>query len=153
MTGICKSGVLLLALIVLFALAGSAPAQARPGQCTQYVAAKRSLTGYPNAYQWANGYLASKGFRRVATPVAGAIVVYQPGVNGTNATYGHVAIVEYVWGPDAAGRIYFPIRGANQGASNVVHYARYFTDGGYSNVSVRASSMLPGQWGISFWVR
>lgn len=142
------------ALVLLFGLTGGVQAQAPAGACTQYVAAKRSLAGYPNAFQWAtNGYLARKGYRQVAAPVVGAIVVYQPGVNNTDPIRGHVALVEFVQARDATGRIPFGIRGAAQGTSNVTGYPRYFTDGGYSNVSVRWSSLGRGQQGISFWVK
>src|SRR5438309_8379396 len=106
--------ILILALLAVAAVATSASqaqAQARPAQCTQYVAAVRGLMGYPNAFQWAGAYLGSRGFRQVAFPVVGAVVVYQPGAYGTDASFGHVAVVRYVWGA-ANGRSNFWFQGA-----------------------------------------
>jgi surface antigen len=88
----------------------------RNGQCTDWAWRKRpdvveriyeasieaKLLGRPfpkfdlDARYWATLARAA-GLRVAATPVAGAIVVWQPGVEGAGAP-GHVAYVEYVGG-------------------------------------------------------
>ncbi len=144
-----------LALFGLFFCWGAnvAQAQVRVGYCTEYVAAVRGLAGYPHAYKWANGYLASKGFRQVDNPTAGAIAVFQPGVESADPTYGHVGIVYAAFSTDSTGRVAFGLKGANQGPSNVIPFSRYFSEAGFSNVSVRKCSTIPGKTAISFWVR
>ena len=95
MSCIYKSGglPLILALVTHFGLADHGPGTS---SCRTMYSVRRCQAhpwqGIRNAFQWANGYLASKGFRQVATPIPGAVVIYQPGVNGTNAMFGHVAI-------------------------------------------------------------
>lgn len=49
-----------------------APANAqRACQCTDYVASRFGISGYPNAGDWDNGYLQSRGFVRVKPAACG----------------------------------------------------------------------------------
>lgn len=52
-------------------------------------------TSNANAYQWTTR-AAEYGWRVSASPTVGSILVLQPGVQGANTAYGHVAIVEQV---------------------------------------------------------
>lgn len=89
------------------------------GQCTDWAAQKRPDViervteanyvdehfGTPavelgNALTWANA-AAAAGMTVSSTPVAGALVVWQPGVEGANAGTGHVGYVESV-SPDGS---------------------------------------------------
>lgn len=68
------------------------------GQCTWWAQYKRqdeNLQRMGNAQFWAGG-AASRGYRVGSTPVAGATVVFQPGVEGAGGA-GHVAHVEKVY--------------------------------------------------------
>lgn len=70
------------------------------GQCTwwaQYKKQNENLTHMGSAMYWASS-AAARGYRIGTTPVAGATVVFQPGVQGAGG-YGHVAHVEAVY-PD-----------------------------------------------------
>ncbi|MGA7988335.1 MAG: CHAP domain-containing protein [Candidatus Dormiibacterota bacterium] len=68
------------------------------GFCTYYVATRRCVPWLGNARDW---YVAAAamGYREGSMPVAGAIVVFRPGIDGTSSL-GHVAYVEAV-GPAA----------------------------------------------------
>jgi surface antigen len=68
------------------------------GFCTYYVATRRCVPWLGNAGSW---YIAAAqmGFKEGRLPVAGAIVVFRPGVDGVSPE-GHVAYVEAV-GPAA----------------------------------------------------
>ena len=68
------------------------------GFCTYYVATRRCVPWLGNAGSW---YIAARqmGYKEGRTPVAGAIVVFWPGVDGVSSE-GHVAYVEAV-GPAA----------------------------------------------------
>ena len=68
------------------------------GFCTYYVATRRCVPWLGNASSW---YIAAAqmGFKEGRLPVAGAIVVFRPGVDGVSPE-GHVAYVEAV-GPAA----------------------------------------------------
>ncbi len=64
------------------------------GFCTYYVASRRCVPWLGNARSW---YIAAAqmGFKEGRLPVAGAIVVFRPGVSGVSLE-GHVAYVEAV---------------------------------------------------------
>jgi peptidoglycan hydrolase CwlO-like protein len=64
------------------------------GFCTYYVATRRCVPWLGNASSW---YIAAAqiGYKEGKTPVAGAIVVFWPGVDGVSRE-GHVAYVEAV---------------------------------------------------------
>jgi surface antigen len=64
------------------------------GFCTYYVATRRCVPWLGNASSW---YIAARemGYQEGRTPVAGAIVVFWPGVDGVSPE-GHVAYVEAV---------------------------------------------------------
>lgn len=72
------------------------------GQCTWWAATRRSdigkpIPGWGNAATWA-GSAASAGYTVDGSPSAGSVIVFQPGVLGASADYGHVAMVEEVRG-------------------------------------------------------
>jgi len=71
------------------------------GNCTWYAAYKRSDLPYQNQ-SWGNAkdwitQARNVGFPTGTTPQVGAIVVFQPGIQGADATYGHVGYVEQVY--------------------------------------------------------
>ena len=64
------------------------------GFCTYYVATRRCVPWLGNAKDWYSA-AAAMGYKEGRVPVAGAIVVFRPGVNGVS-WLGHVAYVEAV---------------------------------------------------------
>ena len=68
------------------------------GFCTYYVATRRCVPWLGNARDWYSA-AAAMGYKEGRLPVAGAIVVFRPGVDGVSSL-GHVAYVEAV-GPAA----------------------------------------------------
>lgn len=64
------------------------------GFCTYYVATRRCVPWLGNASSWLIA-AAQMGYKEGRTPVAGAIVVFRPGVDGVSPE-GHVAYVEAV---------------------------------------------------------
>lgn len=76
------------------------------GQCTWWSAQRyHDLTGFwvswgGNAYQWAAG-AAAQGWHVSSQPHVPSIVVFQPGVQYSNPTYGHVSILEAI-NPDGS---------------------------------------------------
>ena len=72
------------------------------GPCTWWAATRRAdigkpIPGWGNAATWA-GSAASAGYTVDGSPSAGSVIVFQPGVLGASADYGHVAMVEEVRG-------------------------------------------------------
>lgn len=72
------------------------------GQCTWWASTRRAdigkpIPGWGNAATWA-GSAASAGYTVDGSPSAGSVIVFQPGVLGASADYGHVAMVEEVRG-------------------------------------------------------
>lgn len=73
------------------------------GQCTWWAYVRRHQLGLPagsyfgNGAQWANSARAY-GYRVDQTPSVGAVIVFAPGQDGADPVYGHVAIVEAVYG-------------------------------------------------------
>lgn len=67
------------------------------GQCTWYVKNTLPWVGnnWGNAAQWASSAQAA-GFSTGYTPQAGAVAVFQPGMDGADPNYGHVAVVDSV---------------------------------------------------------
>ena len=63
------------------------------GQCTWWAATRRADIGKPIP-----GSAASAGYTVDGSPSAGSVIVFQPGVLGASAGYGHVAMVEEVRG-------------------------------------------------------
>lgn len=65
--------------------------------CTKYASARRyfpdAVNG--NAYVW-DDQAAAAGYEVGDVPVKGSIMVFEPGVKGSHAQYGHVAFVEKV---------------------------------------------------------
>jgi surface antigen len=71
------------------------------GQCTWWAQHERpdeNLRNMGNAWSWAFN-APHRGLRVGTTPVAGATVVFHPGVQGASGAYGHVAHVMAVY-PD-----------------------------------------------------
>ena len=73
------------------------------GQCTWWTCMRARKIGWKNIGRyWGNGAdwagsAAKAGYRTtVDAPVAGAIISWRPGIQGADATYGHVGIVESV---------------------------------------------------------
>lgn len=73
------------------------------GQCTWWAYVRRHQLGLPvgsyfgNGGQWANSARAH-GYRVDQSPSVGAVIVFAPGQDGADPVYGHVAIVEAVYG-------------------------------------------------------
>lgn len=73
------------------------------GQCTWWAYVRRHQLGLPvgsyfgNGAQWANSARAH-GYRVDQSPSVGAVIVFAPGQDGADPVYGHVAIVEAVYG-------------------------------------------------------
>ncbi|NYI25434.1 CHAP domain-containing protein [Aeriscardovia aeriphila] len=73
------------------------------GQCTWWAYVRRHQLGLPvgsyfgDGAQWANSARAH-GYRVDQTPSVGAVIVFAPGQDGADPVYGHVAIVEAVYG-------------------------------------------------------
>ncbi len=75
------------------------------GGCTHYVAEKRNVQPWPNnagaaghpgdAFNW-NDQAQSAGYDVGKYPAKGAIMVFEPGIEGSHASAGHVAYVESV---------------------------------------------------------
>ncbi len=62
--------------------------------CTTYVANHYHLPAtYPNADKW-SGWLRRLGWKRDRIPHAGDIEVLQPKIDGANALYGHVGVIQ-----------------------------------------------------------
>lgn len=121
-----------------------APANAqRVCWCTDYIANRFGLSGYPDAGDWDNGYLQSRGFVRVGAQ-PGAIVVMERSFPGSNTSAGHIGIVESIF-PD--GRI--SVRGGHQTVGNAL-----FNEAGCSNVRI-TTFLTPAinNPNVSFWVR
>jgi surface antigen len=128
--------------VVTGSLIKTQPANAA-GWCTNYVANRFGIGGFPNAKDWNNGYLQRKGFRQVGAQ-PGALVVLENTFPGSDRTYGHVGILEKVL-PD--GRI--ELRGANQSVPS-----KQFAEAGCTNVSVTGfRTSINGRSDVSFWVR
>ncbi len=111
-------------------------------QCTQYVYAKKWLSGsYGHAYTWddANGVLRRNGYYQVSSPVAGDVVVYD---SSRFSPYGHVGIVEST---PPAGATYLKVRGANQTSTG------WFSDANCTNVNVITFNKRT--YGETYWRR
>ena len=73
------------------------------GQCTWWAYVRRHQLGLPvgsyfgDGAQWANSARAY-GYRVDQSPSVGAVIVFAPGQDGADPVYGHVAIVEAVYG-------------------------------------------------------
>lgn len=73
------------------------------GQCTWWAYVRRHQLGLPvgsffgDGAQWANSARAH-GYRVDQSPSVGAVIVFAPGQDGASPLYGHVAIVEAVYG-------------------------------------------------------
>jgi len=103
------------------------------GQCTWWAQWERrdeNLTHMGNAMYWASS-ASARGYRVGTTPVAGATVVFQPGVQGAGGA-GHVAHVVAVY-PDG----WFLVSEMNY----------YWNGGGWGRVDYRFAHM---GWGVQF---
>ncbi len=90
------------------------------GYCTYYVATRRCVPWLGNASGW---YIAARemGYQEGMTPVAGAIVVFWPGVDGVSEE-GHVAYVEAVGPADGIPAGSFELSEMNFAGWNRVDY-------------------------------
>ncbi|MGT2751307.1 phage tail tip lysozyme [Streptococcus orisasini] len=107
------------------------------GQCTWYVANRLQETGITtdsavynylgDGQDWVSS-LVARGWKQVSSPKEGAVMSTAGGVDGTIASYGHVAFVEHV---NADGS--FLISECNyKGVQNKVHYRVLHMQSGYS---------------------
>ncbi len=115
-------------------------------QCTEYVANRFGLSGYPDAGLWDNGYLANKGFHQINSPQNGAIVVLDPNVAYADKDRGHVGVVEqYI---TASNSLKLNIRGANQGGVKMPN------EYGCNNVTIWSNNTnVLNKPGVTYWVR
>lgn len=100
--------------------------------CTKYASLKRDVPCSGHAHTW-NDQAAKNGFEVGASPVKGAVMVWEPAVRGAHDVHGHVSIVEKVETmPDGSIKV-------------------FYTDNG-NNDSTHPSTivMQPGESGISF---
>ena len=120
------------------------PSEAAPScQCTQYVANRFGLRGFPNAADWNDGYLQRNGFHQVA-PRPGVIVVMERSFPGANTSFGHVGILQSI---DNRGKI--TVHGANQYVGSPLT-----NEANCSNVRTTAfGTSVNGRRDISFWSR
>ncbi len=141
---------LLAMLFVLFCMSlmivGVSPVKAATSscQCTKYLANRYSISGYPNAKEWNDGYLQRKGFSKVGVR-SGAIVVMETSFPGSNTSFGHVGVVESY--NAITGKI--SVRGANQSSGSSL-----FTENNCSNVRITSfGTSVKNRTDISFWSR
>ena len=114
-------------------------------QCTEYVASRFGLSGYPNAGDWDNGYLAGKGFRQINYPQNGAIVVLNPNTAGAFGL-GHIGIVEQY--TTTTNSLKLNIRGTNQPGANVAN------EFGCNNVTIWSNNTnVANNSGVTYWIR
>jgi surface antigen len=138
---------LVITLPVVFALTPSVSVaqSTRWCQCTDYVANRFGLSGYPNAGDWDNGYLAGKGFRQINSPQNGAIVVLNPNTAGAFGV-GHVGVVEQY--TTTGNSLKLNIRGTNQPGATVPN------EFGCNNVTIWSNSTnVINNPGVTYWVR
>ncbi len=137
--------------VVLGALAAGSVSTSLPSsseaqstcQCTQYVANRFGLRGFPHAGDWNDGFLQRNRLRQVG-PTVGSVVVMERSFPGSNTAYGHVGIVQSI---DSRGRI--TVRGSNQYVGTPL-----VREAGCSNVrSTQFGTSVNGRRDISFWVR
>ncbi|MCT7952197.1 CHAP domain-containing protein [Ancylothrix sp. C2] len=111
-------------------------------QCTNYVANRFNLTGFPDAADWNDGFLQKRGFIQLDSPKPGAIVVMERSFRGADSSFGHVGIVEEVKADNT-----ITVRGANQYMGSP-----FFSEKGCSNVRVTPfGTSVKGRSDISFW--
>ncbi len=140
------------ALISVMAMALATPAAARAAsphrcECVEYVKSYFGLKGAAGNAKDMGPYLAAHGFRRVATPVVGAVVILQPGYyrRGEGSVYGHAGVITAVTRLDRQ-HWSLSVRSANQ-------LARPQTALGCNNVSIRWFGPLEsGSRLVSYWL-
>ncbi|MEW6495131.1 MAG: CHAP domain-containing protein [Cyanobacteriota bacterium] len=138
--------VVILPVILALAPSASVAQSAKWCQCTNYVANRFGLRGYPNAGDWDNGYLARNGFHQINSPQNGAIVVLNPGVAGADRTYGHVGVVDQY--TTAGNSLKINIGGTNQPGAKVAN------EYGCNNVTIWSNATnVINQLGVTYWVR
>lgn len=112
--------------------------------CTQYVANRFGLSGYPDATRWDNGYLDSRGWKRSSEPKGGYITVIEGKSFGT-PSQGHVGVVDKRESLDSK-RWKITLKGANQPGSTSTEY-------GCTNVSRWVLTIPKGDSKVSYWKR
>jgi surface antigen/peptidoglycan hydrolase CwlO-like protein len=96
------------------------------GFCTYYVATRRCVPWLGNAKDWFSA-AAAMGYKEGRLPLAGAIVVFRPGVSGVSSL-GHVAYVEAVGPAEGIPAGSFKLSEMNFAGWNQVDY-RVLSDG------------------------
>lgn len=120
--------------VVAMALATPAAARAAPAhrcECVEYIKSYFGLRGPAGNARDMGPYLAAHGFRRVATPVTGAVIILQPSYyrHGEGSIYGHAGVIASVRREDGH-HWSVSVRSANQ-------IARPRTALGCNNVSLK----------------
>ena len=91
-------------------------------QCVDYIKNRYGLKCSANAKSMGS-CLTSSGFKKLSTPVAGAVIIFQPNYGGgINTTYGHIGVVTKVVYDSKAKSYTLTVRGANQGGSTWTEY-------------------------------
>jgi len=107
-----KWGLFLLCFIIFFSISNTqaySPNNLPAGECTWYAYEKWPQIYQPppstrHAYYWI-GDARDKGYKTGTTPEVGAIAVWDQGVGGAPAAYGHVAYVKTVATPAPSNRL------------------------------------------------
>jgi hypothetical protein len=140
------------ALISVVALALATPAAARAAsphrcECVEFVKRYFGLKGAAGNARDMGPFLAAHGFRRLKMPVAGAVVILQPGYyrHGEGSVYGHAGVITAVNRVDAHHWV-LSVRSANQ-------LARPQAQLGCNNVSLKWFGPLADNSRlVSYWL-
>ena len=101
---------------------------ARSCSCVDYVKSALGLTGAAGNAKDMGPFLKAKGFKKVSSPVAGAVVIFAPPHLYVDPNFGHVGIIRQVKAEGSKWKLL--IR-----SSNLFGQSKYFTSAGCSNVS------------------
>ncbi len=102
--------------VLVSATPAGAHAPAHWCQCVDYIKHVYGITGATgNAKDMGSALTGRYGFKRLSSPVSGAVVIFQPSFPGADRTYGHVGIIQSV--ADRGSQWQLRVRGANQGGN------------------------------------
>ena len=116
-------------------------------QCVTYIKNRYGLSGSVGYAKNMGPFLVARGWRQVYSPVAGAIVVFQPAFGLGSA--GHVGVITTVESTNYNRSWHIRVRGSNQ-------IAPYFTDYNCNNVADTWYKSYSKTWGgyyIQYYVR
>ncbi|MEW6494476.1 MAG: tectonin domain-containing protein [Cyanobacteriota bacterium] len=135
--------VVILPVILVLAPSASVAQSTKWCECTEYVASRFGLSGYPHAGDWDNGYLARNGFHQINSPQNGAIVVLNPNTAGAFGL-GHVGVVESY--ATVGNSLRLNIRGTNQPGAKVGN------EYGCNNVTIWSNNTnVISNSGVTYW--